>query len=720
MSWIANGLLVALGLAWQEGEGPRKPLPTAEEIRKLPPDGGPEFNRLVFEKSPYLLQHARNPVDWYPWGDAAFERAKQEDKPVFLSVGYSTCHWCHVMEHESFEDDEVAALLNAGYICIKVDREERPDIDQIYMAVTQGMTGSGGWPMTVVMTPERKPFFAATYIPKGTSLGRTGLMTLLPQLAEAWKTRKQEITARADQVVQWLERSVAGRPGSALDASTLDQAGKELAARFDAVEGGFGNSPKFPIPHQIRLLLRNWVRTKDAKALSMAERSLQAMAAGGIHDHLGGGFHRYATDRKWLVPHFEKMLYDQALIALAYIEAFEATRKPEYKAVAEDIFAYVLRDLLSPDGAFYSAEDADSEGEEGRFYVWTRAEVLAVLGEEEGPFFADAYGVEAAGNIPQEPGRNVLHRVARAGSTTSADEERLAKARARLFTARQERPRPLCDDKIMTDWNGLMIAAFARGARAFDEPKYAAAAERAMDSVLGRLHDGKGGLLRRWRDGEAAHDGVIEDYAFLIFGLLELYETNFDAGRLAEAVKLRDVMVANFWDEEDGGFFTTANGAEALLARAKDVYDGAIPSGNSVAALDLARLGHLTGSMEDLARAERVFRAFSGSIAESPSQYAQMMLALDTVLGPAGEIVIAGDPEAADTKAMLREARSRYLPNVVVILRPPGDEAPIVKLAPFVLDLTQRDGKATAYFCRNFTCQAPTTDPAALAKLLAE
>ncbi|MFN0006714.1 MAG: thioredoxin domain-containing protein [Planctomycetota bacterium] len=706
MRWVAMIVVAPLGLSPAFAGPQREPLPTREEILKLPPDGGPEFNRLVFEGSPYLRQHARNPVDWHPWGAAAFERARNEDKPIFLSIGYSTCHWCHVMERESFEDAEVAALLNASFVCVKVDREERPDVDQVYMAVTEAMTGSGGWPMTVVMTPDQKPFFAATYLPKSTSLGLTGMIEILPRLAGAWKSRRSEISERAGQVAAWLGGAMAGDPGAALEAATLEAAVQELASRFDKTDGGFGRAPKFPIPHQVRLLLRWSRRSGEANALAMAEQTLRAMARGGIRDHLGGGFHRYSTDSRWLVPHFEKMLCDQALLALAYVEAFEATRNEEYRAVAKDIFSYVLRDLAAPDGGFFSAEDADSEGEEGRFYVWSRAEILEALGEEEGARFAGQFGVEAEG-------KSVLHLARPAGSE-------IARAKAKLLAVRGQRERPSMDDKVMTDWNGLMIAALARGARALDEPTYAEAARRAANFVLGRLSDGEGRLVKRWRTGEGAHAAVLDDYAFLALGLIELYETDFDVRWLAEAIRISDAMVERFWDEKEGGFFLTADDAEELLARPKGAYDGAIPSGNSVAALDLALLGHLTGRPERIELARKVYQAFSGAVARAPSQYSQMMIALNLTVGPAVEIVISGDPGAEDTRALLREVRSRFLPNAVVILRPPGDDPPIAKLAEFVREQKSRDGKATAYVCRDFACRAPVTDAGALGKLLDE
>ncbi len=708
MRWIATGLVTAFALGAQASQHVRKPLPSQGEIAKLPPDGGPEFNRLVFEKSPYLLQHARNPVDWYPWGAEAFERAAKEDKPIFLSVGYSTCHWCHVMERESFEDAEVAALLNASFVCIKVDREERPDVDQVYMAVTQAMTGSGGWPMTVVMTPGKKPFFAGTYFPKSAMAGRPGLMEIVPKLVEAWKTQRQEIAAHADQVAAWLSGSLAGAPGDPLAPSTLETAARELASRFDSAEGGFDSAPKFPLPHQVRLLLRWWRRSGDAHALEMAERTLQAMARGGIRDHLGGGFHRYSTDRRWLVPHFEKMLYDQALVALAYVEAFEATRKDEYRDVAREIFGYVLRDLTSPEGGFYSAEDADSEGVEGKFYRWSPAELAAVLGDEDGTLFARVYGVTPAGNLRESRGESVLHLEQPEKGAEAGLRAWLAASRAKLFAAREGRVRPLRDDKVLADWNGLMIAALAHGARAFDEPAYAGAARRAAEFVLSKLRDDKGRLLKRWRQGEAAHAAVLEDHAFLCWGLIELYETDFDVRWLSEAIRLADEMSARFWDGKDGGFFFTAGDAEALLARGKEAYDGAIPSGNSVAALDLLLLAHLTGRTEFLQQTQRLFKAFSGEIARGPSRYSQMLIALDLSAGPASEIVIAGEPGREDARAMLRAVRSRFLPNTVVILRPEGDDPPIAKLAEFVREQRGLGARRRPTYAGTFPARRPS------------
>ncbi|MBI5362440.1 MAG: thioredoxin domain-containing protein [Planctomycetes bacterium] len=703
-------------------------VPTAEELAKLPPDGGPEFNRLAFEKSPYLLQHARNPVKWFPWGPAAFEKASKEDKPIFLSIGYSTCHWCHVMEHESFEDAEVAALMNAHYVCIKVDREERPDVDQVYMSVTQAMTGSGGWPMTVVMTPDKKPFFAGTYFPKRGDQGRPGMMELLPRLAEAWKTERQGVVGHAEKIVAAMRESGAKTGGAALDVALLERAFLELEARFDAREGGFGGAPKFPTPHNLRFLLREHARGRS-NALPLVELTLAKMARGGMHDQLGGGFHRYSTDRAWLVPHFEKMLYDQALLALAYQDAWVVTRKAEYREVAEDVLAYVQRELLSPEGGFLSAEDADSAGEEGQFYVWTPPELDGVLGAEEGAVFARIFGVHASGNAPDHEGRptgkSILHLTADwpelARSTGIAEPElrkRMALARGKLFDAREKRVRPFKDDKVLTDWNGLAIAAFASAARAFDRPDHARTAHRAAEFVLTRLRDDKGRLLKRYRAGEAALPAVLDDYAFLVWGLLELHATELDPRWLAEALRLDAEMTARFADTANGGYFLSAADGEALFLRGKEFYDGALPSGNSIAASNSLRLAHLTGDPAHAERARKTLAAGSREITRSPSAFTQAMLALDFEVGPSSEVVISGAPEAEDTRALLREVRARFLPRTVVLLRAPGDDVPLLKLAPFTKELTRLDGHATAYFCRDFTCQAPTIDPAALGKLL--
>jgi hypothetical protein len=711
--------------AASEGRLVRQPLPAREVIAKLPADGGPEFNRLVFEHSPYLQQHARNPVDWYPWGQAAFARARAEEKPIFLSIGYSTCHWCHVMEHESFEDAEVAALLNEHYVCVKVDREERPDLDAVYMQVTQAMTGSGGWPMTVVLTPEKQPFFAGTYYPKRARHGRKGLMELLPEIAALWRERRADVLASAQRITEVVrDESQEGKEGAATLAPELLTAGRDgLAQRYDPEHGGFGSAPKFPVPHQLLFLLQRHQRASDAPALVMVLHTLRAMRAGGIYDQLGHGFHRYSTDREWLVPHFEKMLYDQALHAMAYTAAHQVTGEPEFRATAEEVLDYVLRELADPRGGFHSAEDADSEGEEGRFYLWTRAEVLEVLGQEEGELFARVFELSAEGNYREEAtgkrdGRSIPHLArplsAWAGELAleeSALRARLERSRQALFARRATRVRPFLDDKVLTDWNGLAIAAFARAAAAFDEPRYLAAARRAAEFALGELRDERGRLFKRWRHGARAFDGTLEDYAFLAWGLLELHQAAQEPRWLEAALALTEAMRAHFADAEAGGFFTSADDAEALIFRHKEVYDGALPSGNSVAAWNLLRLARLTGRQELEEDARRTLAAF-GSAARMPAAHTLYLLALDFALGPSFEVVVAGDPTAPDARALLGAFQRRFLPHVVLVQRPEGDAPPITRLAPFTAEQKSRAGKALAYVCRDRACHAPTGDVA--------
>jgi len=701
----------------------RKPLPTDAEIAELPADGGPEFNRLIHEKSPYLLQHARNPVDWYPWGPEAFAAAKAQDKPVFLSVGYSTCHWCHVMEHESFEDEDVAKLMNASFICVKVDREERPDIDAVYMEVTQAMTGRGGWPMTVIMTAEKEPFFAGTYFPKSARGQRYGMMELVPEIMRAWNEERDKVTQHAATVTKALaERNASTRGDTALSDQTLERAARQLADNFDAEHGGFRSAPKFPVPHNLRFLLRWAQRSGDEQALAMVEKTLHGMRVGGMYDHVGYGFHRYSTDRSWFLPHFEKMLYDQALLALAYTEAWQVTGKDEYRRVADEVFTYVTRDMTSPEGGFYSAEDADSEGEEGLFYLWKPEELVEVLGEEDGKFAARVWNVVPGGNFAdqatgQKTGDSILHfqqSVAEIAGTEGLSveefEARLEGIRTRLFENREGRIHPLKDDKVLADWNGLMIAAFAYAARAFDEPAYAQTARKAADFVLDKLVDEGGRLRKRYRTGSVDFDGLLEDYAFVIWGLIEVFQTTQDAHYLERALALQKILDDQFWDDEVGGYFLTPDDGEALIVRTKEIYDGAIPSGNSVACLNLLRLGRLTGESEFEHRADEVLQAFSGSVAAGPSNYTQLLLALDFQVGPSLEIVVAGSRDAADTRAMLRELERGFVPNKVVVLRPDEGAEAVQKLAPYTEYQTSIDGKATAYVCQNFTCQRPTTD----------
>ena len=704
----------------------RHPLPDPETIAALPPDGGPGFNRLVFEQSPYLLQHATNPVDWFPWGLEAFARAKAEDKPIFLSVGYATCHWCHVMERESFEDETVAALLNERFIAIKVDREERPDIDKIYMDATQAMTGQGGWPMTIVMTPDQRPFFAGTYFPKDQRYGRPGMLQILPQLAAAWATdrdRVDEVAGRVTEAISVLSAPMPGTQG--LDLRTLETAARQLQGRFDPQHGGFGNAPKFPTPHTLGLLLRHARRAGDREAVHVVTHTLREMRKGGIFDHIGLGFHRYSTDRQWLLPHFEKMLYDQALLAITCLEAWQFTQEPFLANTAQEIFRYVQRDMTAPEGGFYSAEDADSEGVEGKFYVWTTAEVRSLLDEADADLFIRLYQLRVEGNFRHEAGEathhdNIPH------LTLTLDEwavqldrdatelqEQVERIRQTLFEARVKRVPPLKDDKVLTDWNGLMIAAFARGAFVLNDPGLEETARRAAEFLLGNLQDNRGRLLKRYRNGVAGGAGHLEDYAFSAWGLIELYEATADARYLRESLRLVDLALAHFWDDVAGGFFQTADDGERLLVRAREAYDGAIPSGNSVMAGNLLRLAHLTGRMEYADRAERTFRSFAGQIERGPASFAQMLQAVDMAVGPTQEIVIVGEPGAEDTQALLAPLRRTFLPNRVLLRR--GKEAPaaaLAALAPFVEAMGPVEGKAAAYLCEDFACRQPTTDPA--------
>jgi len=710
-----------LGSSTDPQDGVRKPLPPPEVIAELPPDGGEEFNRLVFSQSPYLLQHARNPVDWYPWGEEAFQRARDEDKPIFLSIGYSTCHWCHVMEHESFEDDEVAKLMNEHFVCIKVDREERPDIDHIYMSVTQRVTGSGGWPMTVVMTPEREPFFCGTYFPKESRFQRPGMMELVPRISEFWKTQRKDALELSKNYTDVLRKSIATTaPLKDINAGLLDLAYQQLARRFDSQYGGFGERPKFPVPHNHTFLLQVYERTGDAEALRMVEKTLVEMRKGGIFDQVGFGFHRYSTDREWLVPHFEKMLYDQALLTLAYIGAYQITKKQEYQTTAREILTYVERDMTAPEGGFYSAEDADSEGNEGLFYLWTNAELTEVLGEQEAKLYAQVYEITEEGNFHEESGgrttgRNIPHLKKSLELWASALdleleelEKRLEASRKKLFDVRERRIHPLKDDKILTDWNGLMIAAFAQASMAFDDPHYLEIARRAADFALSTLRDDRGRLFKRYNRGQAGLAAMLEDYAFLVWGLLDLYEACFDTRYLESAITLTDEMIGHYEDEENGGFFLNSDDSEKLLVRPKEIYDGAIPSGNSVAARNLLRLGRMTGQTSYEENADRTLRAFP-EIQRNPSAYSMLMAAVDFAIGPSFEIVIAGDIEAEDTGEMLRAFQSRYLPHKVLLYRPTSNPA-LTKLAPFAASQEPLDGQATAYVCRDFACKAPTHD----------
>jgi uncharacterized protein len=706
-------------------------LPRRNKMARESNLNGTIYNRLIHEKSPYLLQHAANPVDWHPWGEEAFNKARSEEKLIFLSIGYATCHWCHVMERESFEDPEVADLLNEVFVPIKVDREERPDVDGIYMTVCQMLTGSGGWPLTVVMTPEKKPLFAGTYIPKHGRFGRPGLMELIPEIRSLWQTRRVELLKSAEQITEKLRQVSVNEPGTNPTEAMLHSGYENLASHFDTRHGGFGDAPKFPTPHNFFFLLRYARRQPETQALEMVERTLQAMRLGGIYDHVGFGFHRYSTDNAWLLPHFEKMLYDQAMLTLAYTEAFQLTGKEEYRKTAREILTYVLRDMTSQEGGFFSAEDADSEGEEGKFYVWTEEELEQVLGREDAKLIGRIFNTQPAGNFHEEAsgeskGNNILHlkgsieELARDSDIDSRElSVRVESARTKLFEARQKRIRPLRDDKVLADWNGLMIAALARAAQCFDEPAYKHAAVKAMRFVLDGMRDADGRLLRRFRDGETSIRGNLDDYAFITWGLIELYELTFDVAYLREALTMTRDLITHFWDHEQGGFYFTPDDGEELLVRKKEIYDGAIPSGNSVAMLNLLRLSRITGDADLEERASQVATAFSRKVEQFPGAFTQLLAAVDFALGPTREVVIVGRPEDEETQKLVGILRSRFLPNMVAILRPVSDEAhEITRLAPYVKTYAAAKGRATAYVCSNNTCQLPTTDGAEMLRML--
>jgi uncharacterized protein YyaL (SSP411 family) len=671
----------------------------------------PFTNRLVHETSPYLKQHAHNPVDWYSWGPEALQRAKQLDRPIFLSIGYSACHWCHVMEHESFENEEIAKILNENFVSIKVDREERPDLDQIYMTAVQRMTGQGGWPLTVFLTPDLRPFTGGTYFPPEDQYGRRGFRKVLLMLADAWRTRRADIDQAAGELTEFLQAAAAMQPTPGeFDANLLQRAADALGRAFDSVHGGFGEAPKFPHSMDLRLLLRIARRFDDDHALHMVRHTLDRMAMGGIYDHVGGGFARYSTDARWFAPHFEKMLYDNALLVPCYVEAFQITCDPFYREIVEETLAWVKREMTSAEGPFYSTLDADSEGEEGKFYVWTADDIDRALGENAATFQA-VYGVEPEGNW--EHGRNILFRAktfdqyARLTHVPEAELERLlTECRKKLFAIREERIRPGRDEKVLTAWNGLMIGAMAQAAAVFDNPEYAESAARAADFLLGRMRAPDGRLFRTWSAGSPPKlNAYLEDYAYLLEGLISLYEATFDPRWIEAALDLSGVLTDQFWDAAGGGFFTTGRDHEALIARSKDPHDNATPSGNATAALALLRLAKLTGRAELRDKAETTLRLYAGLMKEHPSAMCQMLIALEFDLGTVEEYAVVGDPSAEETRRVLRAIRRRFEPDRVVALRPASGEGRD-DLLPLLAEKTAH-GATTLYICRDFACQAP-------------
>jgi uncharacterized protein YyaL (SSP411 family) len=680
-------------------------------------------NRLANETSPYLLQHKDNPVDWYPWGPEALERARATDRPILLSVGYSACHWCHVMEHESFEDNETARLMNEWFVPVKVDREERPDIDSIYMSAVQQMTGHGGWPMTVFITPDGQPFYGGTYYPNEPRYGMPSFKQVLAGVNDAWVNRRADVHKGAEALTQAVRENTDLRPpAGAVDASVLDRAFQSLAPRFDTAWGGLAGAPKFPQPLTLEFLLRYWKRTGDESALRAVEVTLRRMASGGIYDHLGGGFARYSVDAHWLVPHFEKMLYDNALLVRAYLHAWQATGSPEYRAVAEDVLRWVVNEMTSPEGGFYSALDADSEGEEGRFYLWTPAQIDEVLGAEDGAVVRAWWGVTEEGNFEE---RNILHAwrsveaaAQEAGVTPERLMETVSRARPLLYEARSHRVWPGLDDKVLTAWNAMMLHAFADTARATGEDVYLHVALRSAEFLLGRLRvDGR--LMRTYKEGGAARiPAFLEDHALLADALIALYEATFDARWLREARTLADEVISRFWDDAEGVFYDTAADAEALVVRPRDLWDNATPSGTSSATLMLLRLGELLGEERYRAVAERVLRGMAEVAARAAAGFGNLLSAVDFHLSTPTEIAIVGTPGEAETDALLAVAARAYLPNAVTALRRPDGDDDAAELVPLLRDRTAIGGRATAYVCERLACQMPVQAPAELAAQL--
>jgi uncharacterized protein YyaL (SSP411 family) len=688
-------------------------------------------NRLIHETSPYLLQHAHNPVDWYPWGDEALQRARAEGKPIFLSIGYSACHWCHVMERESFEDEATAQVLNEHFVSIKVDREERPDLDRIYMSAVQALTGGGGWPMSVFLTPEGKPFYGGTYFPPAPRFGMPSFKQVLLTVADAWGDRRGELLRGSERVVRSIERQMdVGAPSEELERVTLARAFHNLKRDFDAVHGGWGGAPKFPQPMALEFLLRHHHLTGDAEALRMVTSTLEAMARGGMYDQLGGGFHRYSVDDHWLVPHFEKMLYDNAQLARVYLHAWQVTGNAFFRTITEEILDYVVREMTDPAGGFYSTQDADSEGVEGKFFVWTPDEVHQVLGDRADEFMA-AYGVTRHGNFE---GKNILEFVGALDQRPA-----LVEARRKLFEARERRVHPSRDEKVLTSWNGLMLAAFAEAMRALDRDDYWEVARRNADFLLRELRRDDGRLLRTWKHrpelaegaGEAKLNGYLEDYAYLIEGLLELYQTTFEPRWFVAAQKLAETMLAHFQASEGvqlaragqlpsnasdiAGFYDTSDDHETLITRPRDLQDNATPSGNAMAVTVLLKLAGFMDDRRYLDVAHRALAPMQSMLAQYPLGFGQWLQALSYALSQPREIAIIGDPEGVDTQALLGAVRGGYWPFQVVAIGVPGSQPAAV---PLLQDRGLVDGQAAAYVCRGFVCQAPVTEPEELLSLL--
>jgi hypothetical protein len=722
---VAAGMVLGPG-GGRAGAQNTEPPPVEETPLLAPPQlHASHTNRLAHETSPYLLQHAHNPVDWYPWGPEAIAKAKAEDKPVFLSIGYSACHWCHVMERESFENEEIAAVLNAHFVSIKVDREERPDLDEIYMTAVQAMTGSGGWPMSVFLTPEMRPFYGGTYFPPDERFGRPGFKTLLTRIAEAWETRRAEVIDSAGKLsehVSGLLTATLEQPGS-ISADLIANAARDLAAAYDAEDGGFGGAPKFPSAPSIQLLLREHARTGDAHTLDMATHTLDRMAQGGLYDQIGGGFARYSVDGQWLVPHFEKMLYDNAQLAEAYIEAWQATDNGFYKRIAQETLDYVLRDLRDARGGFHSSEDADSEGEEGKFYLWSVDEVVKVLGETDAKIAAAWYALGRGGNFDSHEtshrGMNILHTprpaaavAAELGLSPDAFEAKRKDLNQRLFDARSKRVRPGLDDKVLTSWNALMITALARGSQAFGEPRFLQAAAEAANFIL-RDMTRDGALLHTHRAGESRLPAYLDDYAFFAVALIDLYEADFDPRWLREADRLAARMIEKFWDDEHPGFYFTSADHADLLVRTRASQDGATPSGASAAALALLRLAKYRDTPAYYDRAQALLEAHHRYLAEAPRAFLKMMIAADFFVYPPREIAIVGPKDDPATRALLAAVRGRFLPNKILAWYDPAapGAAELAKAIPLLEGKALVKGRPAAYVCENFACKQPVTTP---------
>jgi uncharacterized protein len=677
-------------------------------------------NRLAHETSPYLLQHAHNPVDWFPWGEEAFAKAKAENKPVLLSVGYSACHWCHVMEHESFENEEIAALMNDLFVNIKVDREERPDVDEIYMNAVQMLTGRGGWPMTVFLTGDGKPFYGGTYFPPVDRHNLPGFPKILTAVARAYSERSQDVERATNQIIQNLEKMTHRQEtGQQLRIEALANAAASLAQHVDHTHGGLGGAPKFPNSMVFSLFLRQYHATGNDLYLQMTTHTLRKMAEGGVYDHLGGGFHRYAVDERWLVPHFEKMLYDNALLTRLYLETYQVTQEPFFRQVAEEILAYVEREMLHPGGGFYSTQDADSEGQEGKFFIWSRDEVMRVLGDEIGEIFCRYYDVTDVGNFEHH---NILHptlTVAQLAKLFRRDEDEvprlITEAKQKLFTVREGRVKPGRDDKILTGWNGLMLSAFAEAYKVLGNSRYLEIARQTTDFLFAHLcRDGR--LLRSFKDGQAKFNAYLDDYAFFAAALIDLYEATFERSYLERAVEFTDTLLSRFWDEREGGFFFTSSDHETLITRSKSAFDGSIPSGNSVAVFDLLRLSYLTENPGYLAKAEQVLRLFYEAMEQNPFGFSNMLCALDFYLTRPKEIVLLGDKDAAATQEMLTRIHGMFVPNKTLRCGDPRD--PSVTMPTLLTGKTQIEEKLTVYVCHNFTCSLPVTEWGALKELL--